>query len=417
MLLALLGLDDQTFAIAAAAARDRAHRISLVCDLPSGAIARLEAIGIHDVKEAPWESLMVSGSCDAVIVATAADDAAEEARTEQLRKLVQEAVPLLVAHPVLNSVLACYEIDMIRRESRGIIVPYLPARLSPTIVRLGQLLDDPATSPIGEIEQIVFERTAKDRSRRAVIGHFARDVDLIRALGGEVVRIGALGSPNPQTAYANLTVQMSGESPTVIRWSILPPSDYSNTVNAKSESEQGGVLKIVGRKDRLEIVPPDEDSPSLPVADLADSDTDDSTAGEQSSGGWDAPTTALERLIDAIERRENPDDWAEAIRDVELADSIPRSLARGRTIEVHREQPTEEGTFKGLMTSFGCGLLIIGLAIVVILALLDAVANANHWQALSAILRPWPWVMCGVFGIFLAFQLLLRLTKSDDSPN
>ena len=52
-------------------------------------------------------------------------------------------MPLLVAHPVLNSMLACYEIDMIRRESRCIVLPYLPARLDPAIRRLGQLLRDP----------------------------------------------------------------------------------------------------------------------------------------------------------------------------------------------------------------------------------------------------------------------------------
>ena len=217
----------------------------------------------------------------------------KKSRTEQLRKLVQEAVPLLVAHPVLNSVLACYEIDMIRRESHGIIVPYLPARLSPTIVRLGQLLSNSGESPIGEIEQIVFERTAKDRSRRAVLSHFARDVDLIRVLGGEVIRIRALGSPNPQTAYANLTVQMSGDSPTVIRWSILPPADYSATANAETKSPSTGLLKIVGRKDRLEIVPPDEESPSLPITELADADAEDSAAEDQSSSGWHAPTAAL----------------------------------------------------------------------------------------------------------------------------
>ena len=137
---------------------------------------------------APWESLMAGGQIDAVVVASAGDDAAEELRTEQLRKLVQEGVPLLVAHPVLNSMLACYEIDMIRRESGCIVLPYLPARSCPSTQRLGALLRDPERSPIGRIEQVVFERTAKDRSRRAVLSHFARDVDLIRAIAGDVLR-------------------------------------------------------------------------------------------------------------------------------------------------------------------------------------------------------------------------------------
>ena len=98
----------------------------------------------------------------------------------------------------------------------------------------------------------------------------------------------------------------------------------------------------------------------------------------------------MERIAQAIERREAGPDWTEAIRDIELAEAIPRSLVRGRTIEVQHEQPTEEGTFKGLMTSLGCGLLLIGLGVIVVLAMLDAVARANNWRALAAVLRPWP---------------------------
>lgn len=424
MNIALLGLDSDTLAIAAIAGGDGRHRVAVVSDLPPDGIARLEAAGIHGVQAVPWESLMVRGTCDAVVVARAADDDAEELRTEQLRKLVQEGVPLLVAHPMLSTVLGCYEIDMIRREIGGVILPYLPARFSPTIEHIGRRLQDPQQSPIGEIEQIVFERTAKDRSRRAVLGHFARDVDSIRALAGDIVRVGALGSSNPQAAYANLTVQMSGEGPAVIRWSILPPSD-----NSAVRPEQRGAdapsawLKIVGKKDRLELQPPDDRGSLLPTADLVGQETGDEGGEEtpqrpeDSDGGnrpWTAPAAALERLARAIESPEAAAEctaiWSEAIRDVELADAIPRSLVRGRTIEVQHEQPTEEGTFKGLMTSLGCGLLLIGLGAVVVLALLDAVANANHWQALSAILRPWPWVLCGVFSVFLVFQLLLRIT-------
>ena len=402
MLLALLGLDQQTLAIASAAARDPGHRVSIVCDLPAGAIARLEAAGIRGIKPAPWESLMIAGSCDAVVVASAGDVVQEEMRTEQLRKLVQEGVPLLVAHPVLASVLACYEIDMIRRESGGIVLPYLPARFSPTIPRIGERLRDPEKSPVGPIEQIIFERTAKDRSRRAVLAHFARDVDLIRTLTGDVLRVGVLASPNPQSAYANLTVQMSGDNAAVLRWSILPAADTSG-------GEGSGVLKIVGKKGRLELHPPDDAASPQP--------TTEAELSDETVQAFDAPAAALERLSQAIELREPATEWTEAIRDIELAEAIPRSLARGRTIEVQHEQPTEEGTFKGLMTSLGCGLLLIGLAAIVVLAILDAVANANHWQRLSAILRPWPWVMCGVFAAFLALQLLLRLTRPDDGPN
>jgi predicted dehydrogenase len=356
--LALLGLDDQTLAITVAAIADSRHRIELVSDLPAEAAVRLKAAGIGGTKAVPWESLLVGGACDAVVVASAPDESAEDLRTEQLRKLVQEGVPLLVAHPVLSSVLDCYEIDMIRRESGALVLPYLPARFNAGIARLRDALGDAEHSPLGMIEQIVFERTASDRTRRAVLAHFARDVDWIRAITGDVVRIGALGSPDPHTAYANLTVQMSGESSAVIRWSILPGNDNV------------GRLKIVGTKDQLEISPSAADLPDAFAADFPINPASAEPADvEPEVREPSAALVALERLQQAIARREQPAEWSEAIRDVELADAIPRSLARGRTIEVHHEQPTEEGTFKGLMTSLGCGLLLIGLGLVIVLAM------------------------------------------------
>ena len=154
------------------------------------------------------------------------------------------------------------------------------------------------------------------------------------------------------------------------------------------------------------MTPPGEESGAAP--------DDAEEPGVPADAAQKAPLAALSQLELALERREAMPDWTEAIRDIELAEAIPRSLVRGRTIEVQHEQPTEEGTFKGLMTSLGCGLLLIGLGAIVVLAILDAVAQANNWRAFAAVLRPWPLVMCGVFGVFLAFQVLLRLTKRED---
>jgi hypothetical protein len=237
-----------------------------------------------------------------------------------------------------------------------------------------------------------------DRSRRAVLSHFARDVDVIRSLVGDVLRVGALGSSSADAAYANLTVQMSGEGPEVIRWSIGPITSGGNP---------GGWLKLIGTKTSLELPQPGDETACLQhVA--------ESVEGADDNAPWDARIAALDQLAHAIELRDAGPNWPEAIRDIELAEAIPRSLVRGRTIEVQHEQPTEAGTFKGLMTSLGCGLLLTGLGVILVLAMLDAVARANNWRAFAAFLRPWPWVMSAVFGVFLVFQLLLRLTKRDD---
>ncbi len=172
----------------------------------------------------------------------------EELRGEQLRKLVQDGVPLLVAHPVLDSMLVYYEVDMIRQESRGVILPYLPARWHPAVVRLVDLAGG-AGSPIGAAQQIVFERTLADRSRPSVLAQFARDVDLLRTVCGELTKVAAMASPGNE-GYANLGVQLSGPTGMLVRWSVGPidpagpaaPAEFSGPV----ERAAGGTLTLVG---------------------------------------------------------------------------------------------------------------------------------------------------------------------------
>src|SRR5262245_7520659 len=69
-----------------------------------------------------WEQLLDAGALDAVVVA--ADQPA--LRIEQLRRLTQLSIPTLVSHPLSLSMLDCYEVDMIRRETGAIMLPYLP---------------------------------------------------------------------------------------------------------------------------------------------------------------------------------------------------------------------------------------------------------------------------------------------------
>jgi hypothetical protein len=44
---------------------------------------------------------------------------------------------------------------------------------------------------------------------------------------------------------------------------------------------------------------------------------------------------------------------------MELTDTIEISLRRGRMIDVHRQQLTEELSFRGTMSAWGCGVLMV----------------------------------------------------------
>ena len=128
---------------------------------------------------------------DAVIVARSRDD---DRRAEQLRKLIQVGMPFVASHPVVDSMLIYYELDMIRRETDCVAVPYLPARHHPAVQSLAEMVSQGADSPIGRVEQIVFQRRIARTDKAGIVAQFARDVDVIRAVAGDMTRLGAMAA-------------------------------------------------------------------------------------------------------------------------------------------------------------------------------------------------------------------------------
>ena len=90
-------------------------------------------------------------------------------------------------------------------------------------------------------------------------------------------------------------------------------------------------------------------------------------------------------------------------RSVELAETIDRSLKKSRTIELYYEDYTEEGTFKGTMTSLGCGLLLLGMFLLAVVGIAE--------QMGVPFLCGWPYLLLGAMGIFLAMQVLLLVSR------
>jgi myo-inositol 2-dehydrogenase/D-chiro-inositol 1-dehydrogenase len=115
-------------------------------------------------------------------------------------------------------------------------------------------------------------------------------------------------------------------------------------------------------------------------------------------GAWDAGEASLDMLAEALAGSSEPD-WVDAARSVELTETIARSLSKGRTIELHFEEYTEQGTFKGTMTSLGCGLLVLGMLLLGVVAIGE--------QAGVPYTRYWPYLLLAAFGFFLLLQLLM----------
>src|SRR5580704_14685103 len=188
MRFARLGIDADALELAAYVAHSRQHELVWAGEV-GPAIAQVRGLAPAVEIDTYWESLLTRSTADAVIVARGADD---ELRAEQLRKLVQESVPLVLVHPVHDSMLICYELDMIRRETGCVMLPYVPYRWHAGIERLAAMIELGPQPDIGATAQVVVERTMQERTRKLVERQFARDVDVLRGLVGGLASISAL---------------------------------------------------------------------------------------------------------------------------------------------------------------------------------------------------------------------------------
>ncbi len=400
MKIGLLGHDRHTpgFVAAAAAA---GYRITWAHDLGPGAgevAARHPGLLIAPY----WESVLSTSDVDALIVADATaasppDDgwlAGEDLRAEQLRKLIQSGVPVLVSHPACRSMLVYYELDMIRRDSRSVALPFIPTRWHPAVEQLAQWLE---TGELGTVEQAVMERWLASRDRVAVQNQFACDADLLRQLFGEQTRLAALGvservegaASDLNADFANLGLQLSGPSGVAIRW-LLVPGETSELRGELTVRASGGKAHL--------ILPEAAEAPAT----LHWHAPSGSQALEQRA---DIYRAALNALAQAIAGEQVGPSWIDGCRSVELADTIERSLNKGRVVELHYEEYTEQGTFKGTMTSLGCGLLLAGMVLMFVAAMAGrlGVAAADYW----------PYVLLALLVLFLLLQLLRFVFPSE----
>ncbi len=376
--IAFLGADAETPELARAAGSHRGFEIVGAAEIeaaeglrlglwPPGRVRMLET----------WEALLDSTFVDAVVVARGNEDV----RAEQLRKFTQTGVPVLASHPLLDSMLVYYELDMIRRETGSLLLPALAERNHPAVEALAALVASGADSPIGKVEQVHVERHVAEPSREVVLASFARDVDVLRRIAGDMTRLGAMAGGSGERAYANLGVQMSGPTGVAARWTVVPAAT------------PGAKIALVGSDGRATVEVASANGPwkiEMMAGDQRRSQTFEA---------WDPAVATLDQLALAIAGAAVAPTWVDAARSIELADTIDRSLHKGRTIELYYEDHSEEGTFKGLMTSLGCGILVFALGLVVVVSVAEQLGMPNT--------RFWPYALLGGLALFLVLQLLV----------
>lgn len=392
--LALLGLDDDALALARAAAIDPRFSVALLCGTPAtdDQEQRLVPMADHDPH---WESLLLSKNIDAVVVARSPD---RELRAEQLRKLVQAQIPLLVVAPACESIVG-FEVDMIRRDTACLVLPYLPGGKHPALSELKRFVTAGDTS-LGGIEQLVFERQLADRSRQEVLARLAQDAGLARTVVGNLNKVSAMGIAAGEPSLSNLSVNLSGPAGILVRWSVGPV-----------ETQAQGRISLVGAAGKAVLtMPADERNWRLEVFGPSPA----TRTWDQANGS----AAALDELAQALATREAGESWLDACRDMELAETAERSALRGRTIELYQEEHSEAGTFKGVMSVGGCFMLTAGFSgllvafgvggVQMLLRDPEAKVEASAWPLW---LKLWPVYPFAAFLFLQLLQLVFRPAK------
>lgn len=384
MKLALLGVDASLLALAAAP--PDGQQVVGATELTPADQAQLERAAPAIPRTDTWEGLL-AGEVDAVVVARGGDSTA---RVAQVRRLAAEGVPLLIAHPLSSSSLDLYEIELAQRDGDAALVPWLPARKHPAIARVAELLAD--AGPLGTVEQIVFERALVDRGAEGVWTWLAQDIDLLRAICGELNRALATGPREKgEPTVAHLTAHFGGPEGPPVRWSLEP---------ARGVVE--GRLILVGAREQAVLHMPEQGPWRLEVA----------AEAPQTFEDWSPARAAIDTLSAAQAGEPGSPTWTDAVRSVELVEAVERSLRRGRQVELRWDDNTEASNFKSTMTAVGCGLLLFGLVAIVAAAVGQKVAEKLGFLWLAARLGEWPWWLLGLLVSFLSLQAL-RLVIAD----
>jgi hypothetical protein len=292
---------------------------------------------------------------------------------------------------------------MVARDSGAVIVPFLPDRLHPFVGRLAAEIHAAVAGegPRGPLESVRLERSLTERTRATVLAALARDIDLVRVLVGEPARLGTLGTADAEAAWPTLAIGFTGPTLVPVRWQVAPGV------------APGLRITLQHARGSLEVIAPDDDA------------TPWSWSGPPpAAAAFDRGAAIRDVLDDVLSAAPSttPDaappaaTWADAARSLDLAEAVPRSLARGRAIDLHQEEFSELGTFRGTMASLGCGLVLLALFVLLVATLVGGIASELDWEFGAAVAAAWPAAVLTALLVFLALQVLPLLAGVDRRP-
>jgi predicted dehydrogenase len=292
-------------------------------------------------------------------------------RGEYLRRCAAEGLAVVCLHPAGADSEPYYQVALSRAETGAFIVADLPLRLHPGVAKLRAALD---SGEFGVFRGIRLEADSEGEDLDLVRVVFARLVDVIRALLGEIEALSATGDPPGDHPDLELIVQLRASESRRAELRIRSGHELMNrlTLNGTNGSL---TLEFDAMFEKPAALV--RQSPSQP-------------ATRETLDRWDSHEAIFRVLLAARGGHAAPDLSAPSLHDatraMELSEATARSLRKGRTVDLYYEPISEEATFKSVMTSMGC-MLIIGALLMIPLALAGPPLGLN-WTIYLAYLIP-----------------------------
>ena len=318
-------------------------------------------------------------------------------RGEALRRAAAEGLAILCIHPPGADSEAYYQVALSRAETGALVVPDLPLRLHPGVRRLQQAVSSGA---LGTVRAIRHECPANPADGELAQFAFARMVDVVRAMLGDIEALTASGDPPGEHPDIELVVQLrggQGRRAEIRIWTghaepaRLSVSGTLGSLTLEYDPSFREQARLIHRAER--------------------------PGGEESSvlEPWDSHAVIMETLLTCLESRgqqsmtEPSPNLNDGTRAMELSEAVVRSLRRGRTIDLHYEAISEDASFKSIMTSTGC-MILLGTLFILPLALAGPALGFN-WTIYLAYLIP-PMLV-----VFAVFQVLRFGIRKDGGVN
>ncbi len=354
-----------------------------------------------------WEALLEPGAVQVVLAG--ADPRGE--LQDPLRHLVQQPVQVVVCHPMGLEWMFYYELEMHAQEGLGPPLAWNPLVWHPGLeVAMSRL--EAWEHPL---ERIVVQWECDQQAREPTSRALALHLGLLRMLAGPLNQVAATALPGAEDPWQHLELQLAGPQTPLVRWSARVAQQTHFRLELLSRKQH--LVIQADRPERTWHVQADREEPLRLEVTPADSARrfarwwakEQGVAPGPPQKRADSSAAPSPRLPSSPEGASHVlqvrsldlphTDWYAAARDLELVGAVEESLRRGRRIQLHEMQYSEQQVFRGLMAALGCGLLLLSLIVFVVGEL---VAGRMGWRWG----RWWPVALLVLLGGFLLVQLL-----------